>query len=345
MGAGLDGQVAEGGGFDRSGDHGQAGRVGGELAQQPVLRAAAHDVDHLHRGTGQIGRSMDGAGVGGRQGVEDAAHRGGLGERPARRVGDPLGHPSGWDEGGVVDVDAWAVAGQPCGSSEEVVEIVPAPCALALLQQPETADVAQEPDAAVDAELVGEVGRAGRLGEHRSVELEPDEGPGAAGDVGEALGGGGHRDHRGGGVVRSDRGDLGASVGGAASGARRLDRGQSVGGDAEPIEQVGGPLPAANVEQAGGGRVRELGAERTGEPVGDQVGQQHDVRGALPERSPLLGGELVDRVERQELEAVDAVQLGGVDEGVDLVDHLGRAIVAVGDRFGEQHRRSSSRRP
>ena len=41
VGAGLDEHVAEGGGLDRPGDDRQPGGVGGELAEQLVLRAAA----------------------------------------------------------------------------------------------------------------------------------------------------------------------------------------------------------------------------------------------------------------------------------------------------------------
>ena len=73
------------------------------------------------------------------------------------------------------------------------------------------------------------------------VELEADERPGAAGDVGEAVGGGGHPDDRRGGVVRADGGrpavpSVGRCPGRCPGGSIG---GQQVGGDAEPVEQVG----------------------------------------------------------------------------------------------------------
>ena len=61
------------------------------------------------------------------------------------------------------------------------------PGAQRLLQQPQAHDVAQVADGAVDADLVGEVGRPARLGQHRRVQLDPDQRPGAAGDVGEPV--------------------------------------------------------------------------------------------------------------------------------------------------------------
>ena len=48
-------------------------------------------------------------------------------ERPAGGRGDALGHVAGRDEGGVVDVDARAAAGQRGGLGEQVVEVVAAP--------------------------------------------------------------------------------------------------------------------------------------------------------------------------------------------------------------------------
>ena len=112
----------------------------------------------------------------------------------------------------VVDVDERAAGRQRGGGGEQVGERRGRPARhvrMALLQQPQAADVAQEPGAAVDADLVGEVRGAAGVGEDRRVELEADQRPGAAGDVGEALGGRRHADDRRGGVVRADGGDDG----------------------------------------------------------------------------------------------------------------------------------------
>src|SRR5512138_1463330 len=48
-GHGLDEDVADGRGLGRPGHDRPSGRVGGELAEQPVARTAADDVDRLDR--------------------------------------------------------------------------------------------------------------------------------------------------------------------------------------------------------------------------------------------------------------------------------------------------------
>ena len=57
------------------------------------------------------------------------------------------------------------------------------PAAQRLAEQPRPHHVGEEPDPAVDAALVGEVRRPGRVGQHRRVQLDADQPPGAAGDV------------------------------------------------------------------------------------------------------------------------------------------------------------------
>ena len=74
VGAGLHQQVAQRGGLDRAGDDRQAGRVGDELAQQLVLRAAADDVDDVDPPPGQPWRVLDSGGERVGQAVQDAAH-------------------------------------------------------------------------------------------------------------------------------------------------------------------------------------------------------------------------------------------------------------------------------
>ncbi len=60
-----------------------------------------------------------------------------------------------------------------------------------LLEQPQAHHVAQVADGPVDSALVGEVGLAARLGQHGRVQFDADQRPGATGDVGEPIGGGG----------------------------------------------------------------------------------------------------------------------------------------------------------
>src|SRR6266540_6415205 len=94
VGPGLHEQVAQGGGLDGSGDQRSAGGIGGELAQQRVLRSAADEVDDLHRPAGQPLGLLDRSGEGGGEAVEDAADH-----HLGRGVGDRLaGVPAGPDD-------------------------------------------------------------------------------------------------------------------------------------------------------------------------------------------------------------------------------------------------------
>ncbi|ROR46465.1 hypothetical protein EDD39_4736 [Kitasatospora cineracea] len=103
-------------------------------------------------------------------------------------------------------------------------------------------------------------------------------------------------------------------------------RGQDGGVEAEGGEDRGGPVAGAGVVQAGGGGVGGLGPEGAGEPVGEQVGDQQQGAGPV---EVLLGGELEERVERQVLEAGDAVEVAGGDAAPDVFDGGGAARVAV----------------
>ncbi len=159
-----------------------------------------------------------------------------------------------------------------------------APLAQGLLQQPQAHHVAQVADGAVDAALVGEVGPPAGLGQHRRVELDADQGPGAAGDVGEV---GRRRPAR-----RPRRRRCRASrprppsVGLGEPGVRRAPgrsgrRAGAAAGTAPgagPARRSGRPpIAGAHVEQLGGGGVGHLGADLAGEPVADQVRDQQQL--------------------------------------------------------------------
>ena len=70
---GLHHHVPERGGLHRTGEHRPPGQVGGELAEQPVLAAAADDVDRRHRATGEPFPGRDRPRVADGQRVQDAA--------------------------------------------------------------------------------------------------------------------------------------------------------------------------------------------------------------------------------------------------------------------------------
>ena len=96
------------------------------------------------------------------------------------------------------------------------------------------------------------------------------------------------------------------------------------------------PAAGPHVVQPGGGRVRALGAGLTGEPVGEQVGDQQHRPGVPELRRPEGGDQLVDRVERQLLQPVHGVQLGGADLGHHLLPDSVRPTVAMAVGVAEQ---------
>ncbi len=92
------------------------------------------------------------------------------------------------------------------------------------------------------------------------------------------------------------------------------------------------PLPRAYVQQPGRRRVGALGDHLAGQPVADQVGDQQHPLGLVGEA---VGGELIDRVERQELQAVAGIQVRERHAGVDALHARGRALVPVVERHAQ----------
>ena len=91
--AGLDQHVAQRGGLDRAGDDRQPAGVGGELAQQRVLRAAADDVDDVDALAGEPLRpARCVVGEAPREAVQDAADD--LGRALRRGAARCAGRPS-----------------------------------------------------------------------------------------------------------------------------------------------------------------------------------------------------------------------------------------------------------
>jgi hypothetical protein len=88
-----------------------------------------------------------------------------------------------------------------------------------------------------------------------------------------------------------------------------------------------------HAEQSRGRGVRALGNADAGDPVRDEVG---DEQGGLGLGRAVIRGELVQRGERQELQAVAGVQLGERHSCVHHVDAAGAAFVAVVERLGPQ---------
>ncbi len=121
-------------------------------------------------------------------GAGDLRRRGrhGLTRLGARR-GDAHRDVAGRGEARVVGIDDAAPAGHLLRRGDELRRrprlAVRRPPPAALLEQPQPGHVLEQADGAVDAELVGDVGRQRGGGGDRSGQLAPDEGPRAAGDV------------------------------------------------------------------------------------------------------------------------------------------------------------------
>ena len=192
---------------------------------------------------------------------------------------------------------------------------------------------------------------AGLLGEHRRVELEADERPGARGDVAEA----GARSAGTPTTAEAVSCEPTATTGTSGATPRSAATSGSSGPTTEPASRSGGridqgsssrlarslrPLAGADVEQPGRRGVGALGADLAGQPVAEQVGQQEHGVGRLQRRGAAGGGELVDGVERQLLQAVDGVQLLHADR---LGDQLGHVVGCAG-RGGCRGCRAARRR-
>ena len=195
----------------------------------------------------------------------------------------------------------------------------------------------EEPDRAVDAALVGEVGRPRLLGQHRLVELEAGEGPGAERDVRRVVGL--HRARRPPRTrcrasrprPRARRPPTRSATWGSRSpttspGSTRA--GKSVGVEAEPHHQLGVPLARRDVEQPGRRGVGALGDVVAGERRSRRGRGSAGSRSASPSR--VVGGQLVERVEGQVLQAVAPVELLGADQRGDG----GRTLRRRGARRG-----------
>ena len=276
---------------------------------------------------------------------------GGGGAGPEAGVLDPARHVARRQEHRLVRVDDRAAGRQRRRERQQPPQLLglagPLPRPERLLEQPQAHDVAQVADPAVDAGLVREVRRAALLAEHRRPQLDADERPRPARDVGEARPAGRDRDDRRRGVVRADvghgrprreaglLGDLVADR--SEQRARPAQRREEAPVVAQRLDQVPRPLPRRRVEQPGRRGVRLLGGGLAGQPVAEQVRDEEHRPGPGERLRAGERGQLVERVERQELDAGPLVEarLAGP-----LVDEVGAgrvAGVAVVPRIGDEH--------
>ena len=305
----------------------------------------------------------DGPGVAGGEAVQDAADdrcRGARGRTaPVLRAAARMrsGMLSGGDEVGVVGVDDGPAGGQRRGGVEQFPEFGPValsgPGALAFAEQPEAADVAQVADGAVHAAFVGEVRVPAGLGQDRMVEFDAHQGPGAGGDVGEvSLAGAGTAATAeavsceptattlvaAGSPVRSAM----AGQQGSERFARLDQRRKQVLGQAEGVRGTRvahSPATASNSPV-----VEALVASVRRWPVSRNAIRSGISSACSPSRSG-LGGELVERVELQELQPGGGVEPCRVQFSVHAGDGGAAAFVAVAVRLRERVSPAALTRP
>ena len=242
--------------------------------------------------------------------------------RRARRTTLDAGlHVAGWQEARVLHVDDRHLRRRTPPPRRSIAgQVGLAPRAQRLAEQPGAHHVAEEPDRAVDAALVGEAGEPRLLGQHRGVRARGRRAPRCRGRRTPRRRSAWARRRPPRRCRATPTDTTGTSPADAVGdvGQQRLPQvaGVDQGGEerhveAEPHHQLGVPLAGRDVEQAGRRGVGALGDVVAGQRGGHQVGDQQDL-GRLAE--PVVGGELVDRVEGQVLQAVAAVELLGADQ-------------------------------
>ena len=147
-------------------------------------------MNQFDRAAGEPGGVADGGAVGEGEAVEDAADvPGTAGGRPLPGTGavrvDAGRHVARREEAPIVGVDERGERRRVSGGHEQRAGVRRTPDPLAFLEQPQAHHVAEVPDCAVDAGLVGEVRPPAGFGDDRCVEFDTGQGPGSGGDVGE----------------------------------------------------------------------------------------------------------------------------------------------------------------
>ena len=177
-------EVADDCGFRGPGDHFQSTASSQQRQKEPVGRAPAHDVQGAYALAGATLRLAEGGGNVERHAVQHAANKFGRSSRHGLstcRAGrpDPGRHVAGDGEGGLGSVDDRAERRATLRLDEELTEVdrlpLTRPAPLAFLDHPVTHYVFEEADRAPVTELVGEIGPAAGLGDHRGIELEADQ--------------------------------------------------------------------------------------------------------------------------------------------------------------------------
>ena len=195
------------------------------------------------------------------------------------------------------------------------------PVAPARLQQPQPGDVLQQPRRAADAAFVREVELARPRRDHRRVELGAEQRPRARAQK-RAVAVGAHGGDGRARVVARGRDDAGAAERRVRVGADVADERsgfdhprQNPRRHVEHLQQVGRPRPRPRIDELRRRGVGELGGHLAGQPVVHEIRNRPEGDGGVdePRRRAARGVQLIERVERQELDARDGVDLVGRD--------------------------------
>ncbi len=219
------------------------------------------------------------------------------------------------------------------------------PIAPARLQQPETSDVLEQPGGTADAAFVREVQLARARRDHGCVQLGPQERPRPRAQKRPVTVGANRRDRRPR-IVAGGRDDpdaverrvrIGADVPDDRSRFHHLR--QNPRRHVEHAQEVGRPRPRPRIDELRRRRIGELGGHVASQPVVHQIGNRPERRRRVDEAGgrAACGVQLIERVEGQELNAGDRVDLVGRNAFEDGLHDAVGALVAIVIRVLEQH--------
>ena len=210
------------------------------------------------------------------------------------------------------------------------------PVAAAGLKKPESANVLEQAGGAADAAFVGEVEFEGARRHDRRGDFSAEQRPGSGTEEGGATLGG-YGCHGGASIVAGGC-DHGCPAEFAEGCSGLEDLGQQARGQVEIFEEFGGPGALRGVHELGGCGVGVFGPEVPGEPEVEEVGDGYQRVGRVEQTrgSARSGEDLVERVDRHELNAGDGIDLFTRNNTADGFDHTVVAMVAVVIRVFEK---------
>ncbi len=342
----------EGRGLDGAAHDGDSRDLGGQVAQQAVTRAAAHEVElvgGLPRGLGELtNRARVTAG----ERLDDDAHVPGHGVGACHPLGvqglvDLALHVAGGGEGLLVGVEGARGGGQLAGLGDQLVGVggraLALPLALDFLKDPHAGDVEEGTHSPVGATLVRNAEVEGGVAHEGFVLNGTQDRPGAAGqEVGALALLDGQAVDRARGVVGATAHDGQGFEAGNRAGA---DNGP-VGGqlaepaarDTETVEDLVVKVASARGEQAGGRGNRARPTDDARQSVREIVGQEEGRRDAPGVSWVFLqiGEDLIRRVDRRRLITGQVKELAVANALAESIKGTGSALVAVGDDIADE---------